>query len=107
METGTRNPEQKECDYHMDEQRKHGRTRAQAAIKLSHDSFGTIWVGSRDISDGGIFVIREPGQVLPLVGTVLNLTVSGVMAHELPEIQAEVVRADDDGIGIRFMQAVF
>lgn len=91
----------------MHEQRKHGRTRSSAVIELSHDSIGTILVSSRDVSDRGVFVFREPGLELPPVGTILNLKITGVMGHERPEVLAEVVRTDDDGIGICFLQELF
>ncbi len=91
----------------MREQRKHSRSRLPAAIELSHDSFGTIMLTSRDISDRGVFVLGAPGLELPPVGTILNLKINGVMGRETPEVLAEVVRTDDDGIGICFLQELF
>lgn len=91
----------------MNEQRRHDRTPSAAVIELSHDSIGTILVSSRDISGRGVFVFGEPGLELPPVGTILNLKITGAMGHEMPEVLAEVVRTDEDGIGICFLQELF
>lgn len=91
----------------MDEQRKHGRAKSPVAIELSHEDLGTIWVSSRDISIGGVFVLLEAGQKPPPVGTVLNLKINGIMGGEKPELLARVVRIEADGIALHFMQDLF
>jgi hypothetical protein len=91
----------------VDEQRKHGRAKSPVAIELSHDDLGTIWVSSRDISEGGVFVSLGADQVSPPVGTVLNLKISGFMSGEKPELLAKVVRIEADGIALQFLQDLF
>jgi hypothetical protein len=91
----------------MQEKRKHSRSRAKTAIELSHEDFGTLVLSSRDISEGGVYVFQEPGQVQPPLGTIVQLEVRGVMGQPVQQVQAEVVRADADGIGMRFLQNPF
>lgn len=58
---------------------------------------------TRDISDGGLFLIMDPSEVeIPPVGTVLEGQVQGMMA-DAPVVRMEVVRMVSEGIGLRFI----
>ncbi len=63
---------------------------------------GELLVKTRDISDGGVFVVLEPEQIPP-VGTRLTGQVQGLM-DDAPVLQLEVVRVEPAGVGLRFIQ---
>lgn len=70
-------------------------------VKVSHPSIGEILVPTRDISDGGIFLLTENIE-MPPVGTVLTGQVQG-MATDAPVIKMEIVRVEPAGVGLRFV----
>ncbi len=84
------------------EKRKHIRTPFACRIKIVHDSIGELVVKTRDISDGGVFIVLEPEQIPP-VGTVVAGQVQGLM-DDAPILQMEVVRVESVGVGLRFVQ---
>ena len=84
------------------DQRQHVRTSFACRIKISHESIGEILVKTRDISDGGVFVVLEPDQIPP-IGTLLTGQVQGLM-DDAPILQLEVVRVEASGVGLRFVQ---
>lgn len=83
------------------EKRKHIRTPFACRIKIVHDSIGELLVKTRDISDGGVFVVLEPEQIPP-VGTLVFGQVQGLM-DDAPVLQMEVVRVEPAGVGLRFL----
>ncbi len=83
------------------EKRRHIRTPLQCRIKIVHDSVGELVVKTRDISDGGVFVVLEPDQVPP-IGTHLTGQVQGLM-DDAPILEMEVVRVEPSGVGLRFV----
>lgn len=84
------------------DKRRHVRTSFTCRIKIAHDSVGELLVKTRDISDGGVFVVLEPEQIPP-VGTRLTGQVQGLM-DDAPTLQLEVVRVEPAGVGLRFVQ---
>ena len=84
------------------ETRRYIRTPFACRIKIIHDSIGELLVKTRDISDGGVFVVLEPEQIPP-VGTVVAGQVQGLMDNA-PVLQMEVVRVEPTGVGLRFLQ---
>lgn len=85
----------------MTNQRRHQRTLLKCRVKVTHADIGEIEVNSRDISDGGIFLITKDRE-LPPIGTILEGQVQGMMA-DAPIIEMEIVRVESDGIGLRFV----
>lgn len=83
------------------EKRRHVRTPFVCRIKIMHDSVGEMLVKTRDISDGGVFVVLEPEQIPP-IGTHLSGQVQGLM-NEAPVLEMEVVRVEPSGVGLRFV----
>jgi len=81
-----------------DERRAHPRTPYECLIKVSHESIGTVVVKTRDISDGGMFVITENIEIPP-VGTIVD----GQVQDGRP-IKMKVVRIVDEGIGLKFVE---
>ncbi len=84
------------------DKRRHVRTSFACRIKIAHDSVGELLVKTRDISDGGVFVVLEPEQIPP-VGTRLTGQVQGLM-DDAPILQMDVVRVEPQGVGLRFIQ---
>ena len=84
------------------EKRKHIRTPFACRIKIVHDSIGELLVKTRDISDGGVFVVLEPEQI-PTVGTIVAGQVQGLI-EDAPILQMEVVRVEPVGVGLRFLR---
>lgn len=86
-----------------EELRRHVRTNFSCRIKITHESIGEIQVKTRDISDGGVFVVLEPEQIPP-IGTRLTGQVQGLM-EDAPILELEVVRVESTGVGLRFVQS--
>jgi hypothetical protein len=84
------------------DKRRHVRTSFACRIKIAHESVGELLVKTRDVSDGGVFVVLEPDQIPP-VGTLLTGQVQGLM-DDAPVLQMEVVRVEQGGVGLRFVQ---
>lgn len=82
-------------------QRRHQRTNLRCKFKIWHDSIGEAIVSTRDISDGGVFLITADVPVPP-AGTVLRGQVQGLMS-DAPIVVMEVVRVESTGIGLRFV----
>lgn len=83
------------------EQRRSIRTPLSCSIKINHASIGELLVKTRDISDGGVFVIIEPENI-PKVGTIVTGQVQGLM-EDAPVLAMEVVRIEHEGVGLRFL----
>ena len=84
------------------DQRQYVRTPFACCIKISHDSVGELLVKTRDISDGGVFVVLEPDNI-PQIGTRLTGQVQGLM-EDAPVLMMEVVRIEPAGVGLRFVE---
>ena len=83
------------------DKRKHIRTSLQCKIKITHHDVGEKVVKTRDISDGGVFVVLEPDQIPP-IGTIVTGQVQGLM-DDAPILAMEVVRVEPSGVGLRFV----
>lgn len=84
------------------EKRRHVRTPFVCRIKITHESVGELTVKTRDISDGGVFVVLEPEQIPP-VGTIVTGQVQGLL-DDAPVLEMEVVRMEPSGVGLRFLE---
>jgi hypothetical protein len=78
------------------------RTAISCRKKIQHASIGELHVTTRDISDGGVFLVLEPEQIPP-IGTRLTGQVQGLM-DDAPVLEMEVVRVEPAGVGLRFVQ---
>lgn len=83
------------------DQRRSIRTPLSCRIKIVHESVGAVEVKTRDISNGGVFVIIDP-QNIPPIGTIVTGQVQGLM-EEAPVLEMEVVRIEPMGVGLRFV----
>ncbi|OUS29248.1 pilus assembly protein PilZ [Gammaproteobacteria bacterium 45_16_T64] len=85
----------------MRDQRRFQRTRLMCRVKVTHKDLGEIEVDSRDISDGGIFLITNDMEMPPL-GTIVEGQVQGLM-EAAPLVEMEIVRVETAGVGLRFV----
>ncbi|MCU9946219.1 PilZ domain-containing protein [Pseudomonas solani] len=85
----------------MSNQRQYPRTPMKCRIKISHESFGEILAQTRDLSDGGVYV-RHPDLVALPLGTIVTGQVQD-LPFEAPVLQMEIMRADAEGVGLRFI----
>lgn len=83
--------------------RRYPRTRLRAQVKLKHPKVGEQHSHTRDISEGGAFVLNE-GIAMPSIGEVIEVQVQGMPGEAAPIVRMEVVRIDSDGIGLRFLK---
>ncbi|WP_041524188.1 PilZ domain-containing protein [Gilvimarinus agarilyticus] len=83
------------------DKRQHLRTPIACRIKIVHAEWGEMIVKTRDLSDGGVFVLLDPEQAPP-IGSIVTGQIQGLM-EDAPIVEMEVVRAESDGIGLRFV----
>jgi hypothetical protein len=82
------------------DKRRHIRTPLACRIKVVYAGAEMI-VKTRDISDGGVFVVLDPDQV-PSIGSRVTGQVQGLM-DDAPVLEMEVVRIEPSGVGLRFI----
>lgn len=85
----------------MSNKRIHPRTALRCKFKIWNGSIGEMMVTTRDISDGGLFLILESPVSLP-AGTRCQGQVQGLMA-DAPVVELEVVRVEPGGVGLKFI----
>ncbi len=83
--------------------RRYPRTRLRAEVKLKHAEVGEQHAHTRDISEGGAFVLNE-GITLPALGEIIEVQVQGLPGEAAPIVRMKVVRIDRDGIGLAFLK---
>jgi c-di-GMP-binding flagellar brake protein YcgR len=74
----------------------------RAEVKLSHPKVGEQRSHTRDISEGGAFIMAE-GIVLPEIGDVVEVQVQGLPGEAAPVVAMKVVRIDKEGIALQFI----
>lgn len=89
----------------MDADKRRSKRRAVVLeVELVYPSGEQQVVHTRDISDGGLFIVMEK-LVQPTIGECLKVTLCGGSESEaLPSNDAVVVRQAPDGIGIAFIE---
>lgn len=80
--------------------RRYPRIPVRCRVMITHDSIGEMLVHTRDISDGGIFIIADP-TAMPPIGTQVRGQVQGMIA-DAPVVDMMIVRVETDGIGLKF-----
>lgn len=83
--------------------RKHIRTPYHATVALSHPSFGTVNVQTKDISEGGL-AVDFGHHIPPPVGTVVDVIIKRYTGPINKEpLSMNVVYAHSDGmVGLAF-----
>jgi len=85
------------------DKRKHLRFELPVNVKLTTSDGTELILQSHDISDSGIF-LRGDNTVLPEVGEQIVIKLASMVAGDEPrELNATVVRQNNDGIGIEFI----
>jgi c-di-GMP-binding flagellar brake protein YcgR len=79
------------------------RTRLRAEVKLNHPTVGEQRAHTRDISEGGAYVLNE-GLTLPALGEIIEVQVQGLPGDSAPVVRMKVVRIDREGIGLEFLK---
>lgn len=83
------------------DRREHGRTAMSAKVKVRHGVFGEFLFSTRDISDGGIFIVVDGEFFDPDIGDKVEVQVQGLPVPA-PVLEMEVVRKSNDGFGLQF-----
>ena len=84
--------------------RRQERTKIRARLKLTHPMTGEVSVFTDNLSDGGLFVLGG-NRTLPAVGEIVQLQLQGLPV-EAPVIKARIVRKNENGIGVMFLEAI-
>ncbi|MEX2475140.1 PilZ domain-containing protein [Marinobacter sp.] len=84
-----------------DDRRTHNRTAMSAKVRVSHPTQGEFVFVTRDISDGGIFIVVESDPFEPAIGDEVEVQVQGLPVSA-PVLSMEVVRQTVDGFGLQF-----
>lgn len=86
----------------MENKREHTRHPVVVDIRIAHPELGERVVKTRDISDGGVFLLVEPNE-MPPVGAVVQGQVQGE-AGDLPVVSMKIVRTEKEGLGLEFVE---
>jgi len=91
------------------EKRKYIRREARFEVELGLPSGDIQLAGTRDVSDGGVFILLDPLQ-RPVIGEVVTVKLieNTQNAGEIfPSGDAVVVRQEDEGVGLAFIELDF
>ncbi|MCK7551861.1 PilZ domain-containing protein [Marinobacter goseongensis] len=83
------------------DRREHSRTALSAKVKVQHATLGEFLFSTRDISDGGIFIVVESDPFEPAMGDRVQVQVQGLPVPA-PVLEMVVVRKTNDGFGLQF-----
>lgn len=85
----------------MDNRREHPRIPMTVNIKITHPDIGEKVIKTKDVSDGGLFILAEP-TAMPPIGSIVTGQVQGII-ESAPELKMEIVRTDSNGVGLRYV----
>ncbi|MBB3169651.1 PilZ domain-containing protein [Simiduia aestuariiviva] len=80
--------------------RRYPRIPVRCRVLIQHASCGEVLAQTRDISDGGIFIVANP-EVMPPVGTEVRGQVQGMLV-DAPVVDMIIVRIEEGGLGLKF-----
>ncbi|PXX91658.1 PilZ domain-containing protein [Marinobacter vulgaris] len=86
------------------DRRIHNRTAMSAKVRVTHDELGDFVFSTRDISDGGVFVVVDTEPFVPSIGDRVQVQVQGLPVPA-PVLDMVVVRKTIDGFGLQFADA--
>ncbi|MBK1874895.1 MULTISPECIES: PilZ domain-containing protein [Marinobacter] len=89
----------------VDDRRIHCRTAMSAKVKVTHERLGEFLFCTRDISDGGVFIVVENEPFVPEMGDRVSVQVQG-LPIPAPVLDMVVVRKTIDGYGLQFDESV-
>jgi len=85
------------------DRREHIRTAMSAKVKVVHEELGEFIFSTRDISDGGVFIVVDTEPFAPNLGDTVTVQVQGLPVPALI-LEMVVVRKTNDGYGLQFDQ---
>nr|WP_083870965.1 PilZ domain-containing protein [Marinobacter santoriniensis] len=85
----------------VNDRREYIRTAMSAKVKVVHESLGEFVFSTRDISDGGVFIVVEGEPFEPKIGDQVTVQVQGLPVPA-PVLNMVVVRKTNDGFGLQF-----
>ena len=85
------------------DRREHIRTAMSAKVKAVHEELGEFIFSTRDISDGGVFIVVDTEPFAPNLGDTVTVQVQGLPVPA-PILEMVVVRKTNDGYGLQFDQ---
>lgn len=83
------------------DRRIHSRTALSAKVKVTHESLGEFVFSTRDISDGGVFIVIDTEPFEPTIGDQIQVQVQGLPVPA-PVLEMVIVRKTTDGYGLQF-----
>jgi len=92
-----------------EDKRKHPRREAHLEVELCFPSGEKQIVRTRDISEGGVFVVLDKLR-RPVIGEVVTVVLNNHEHNEgevFPSSDAVVVRQEEGGIGLAFIEFDF
>ncbi len=72
-----------------------------AKVRVTHEELGEFVFSTRDISDGGVFIVVDTEPVEPSIGDSVQVQVQGLPVPA-PVLDMVVVRKTNDGFGLQF-----
>ncbi|MFT7490540.1 MAG: hypothetical protein ACI80S_000121 [Pseudohongiellaceae bacterium] len=85
----------------MKNNRQHIRHTICIRVKITHTSIDEIIVETKNISDGGLFVIVSPDK-MPAIGTVVQGQVQGIV-EKATIVEMKIVRVANHGVGLKYV----
>lgn len=85
------------------DRRIHSRTAMSAKVKVTHPSLGEFLFSTRDISDGGVFIVVDNDPFEPGLGDWVQVQVQGLPVPA-PVLDMVIVRKTVDGYGLQFAE---
>ena len=85
------------------DRREHIRTAMSAKVKVVHEELGEFIFSTRDISDGGVFIVVDTEPFAPNLGDTVTVQVQGLPVPA-PILEMVVERKTNDGYGLQFDQ---
>lgn len=82
------------------------RGKAKIAVELLHERLKDAVTQTYDYSDTGVLVENMPGTRILKPGTEINIRVTGIMGLPSQIIAARVVRINEEGIALQFLEPV-
>ncbi|MBW0145977.1 PilZ domain-containing protein [Marinobacter arenosus] len=83
------------------DRREHARTAMSAKVKVVHPVQGEFVFSTRDISDGGVFIVVDTEPFEPQLGDRVTVQVQGLPVPA-PILDMVIVRKTRDGFGLQF-----
>ena len=72
-----------------------------AKVRVTHEELGEVVFSTRDISDGGVFIVVDTEPFEPSIGDSVQVQVQGLPVPA-PVLDMVVVRKTNDGFGLQF-----